>query len=159
MEILLPEFKQLLFLLNKHKVSYMLIGGYAVIYYGYQRNTTDMDIWLQPENENKNKLILALREFGIGDESLQLISGLDFNHTQFFYFGEQPRRIDFINKISGVNFNEAIAEVKFLPLENERVPVINYRHLILSKISNERAKDKADVEELQRINKYRKENS
>ncbi len=24
----------------------MLIGGYAVIYYGYQRTTTDMDIWL-----------------------------------------------------------------------------------------------------------------
>jgi len=31
----------------------MLIGGYAVNYYGYNRNTDDMDVWLAPTNENK----------------------------------------------------------------------------------------------------------
>ena len=88
MDILIPEFKQLLLLLNKHKVSYMLIGGYAVIYYGYQRNTTDMDIWLLPSNNNRDKLLPALKEFGIKQDSLQLVSGLNFNEIQFFFFGE-----------------------------------------------------------------------
>jgi hypothetical protein len=32
MEILLPEFRQLLLLLKKHKVNFMVVGGYAVIY-------------------------------------------------------------------------------------------------------------------------------
>ena len=41
----------------------MLIGGYAVIYYGYERTTGDMDIWLEPSNENKDKLIDALKGF------------------------------------------------------------------------------------------------
>ena len=153
MEILLPEFKSLLFLLNKHKVNYMLIGGYAVIYYGYERNTTDMDIWLQPENENKDKLINALREFGIGNKSISSISELNFNDIQFFFFGERPRRIDFLTKINGITFKEAFPKVNYLPISNEKVPVIHYHHLILSKIANERTKDKMDVEELQRINK------
>ena len=43
----------------------MLIGGYAVIYHGYERLTTDMDIFLEPENTNRDKLIPALTEFWI----------------------------------------------------------------------------------------------
>jgi len=38
------------------------------------------------------------------------------------------------------------------------VPVIQYHHLILTKITTGRAKDKADIEELQRIHKYRSDN-
>ena len=37
----------------------MLIGGYAVIYYGYERSTNDLDVWLQPENENGERLDLG----------------------------------------------------------------------------------------------------
>lgn len=155
MDILLPEFKNLLKLLNKHKVTYMLIGGYAVIYYGFERNTTDMDIWLEPDNKNRDRLLLALKEFGISSESLLQLSKSDFNNIQFFFFGKKPRRIDFITRISGVSFKEAIAEVNHFPLEDQSIPIIQYHHLILSKISNERPKDKLDVEELQRINQYR----
>jgi hypothetical protein len=43
----------------------MLIGGYAVIHYGYARTTADMDIWLQPDNENKIRFISALRDYEI----------------------------------------------------------------------------------------------
>ena len=38
MEIKLPDdFKEFLKLLNEHGVEYLLIGGYAVGYYGYPR--------------------------------------------------------------------------------------------------------------------------
>jgi hypothetical protein len=156
MDILLPEFKDLLLLLNKHKVNYMLIGGYAVIYYGYHRNTGDLDIWLQPTNSNKEKVVEALKEFGVGESSLNAVSILNFEDIQLFYVGKIPRRIDFINMISGVSFEEAKSSVTLLPLSDELIPIIAYDHLILSKISNNRAKDKSDVEELQRIKKFRK---
>lgn len=155
MDILLPEFKQLLLLLVKHKVNFMLIGGYAVIYYGYERTTSDMDIWLKADNENRDKLIEALKEFGILQEDLNVLSIKDFSQIQFFYFGKKPRRIDFLNRISGISYNDAEKEVNYFPLQNIKVPIIQYHHLILSKISNERGKDKTDVEELQKINKYR----
>lgn len=95
MEILLPEFIQLLGLLNKNKVNYMLIGGYAVIYYGYERHTTDMDIWLQPTNANRDKLIEALKEFGIGSKSIRDISKLNFAEIQFFFFGKNLAELIF----------------------------------------------------------------
>ena len=41
-----PDFKEFLRLLDKHDVEYLLIGGYAVGYYGYPRSTNDMDIWV-----------------------------------------------------------------------------------------------------------------
>jgi len=155
MDVLLPEFKKLLLLLVKHKVNFMLIGGYAVIYYGYERTTSDMDIWLKADNVNRGKLIRALREFGIFDVDLKALSKKDFSQIQFFYIGKKPSRIDFLNRISGVSYDDAEKEVNYFPLQNIKVPIIQYHHLILSKISNERTKDKADVEELQKINKYR----
>jgi hypothetical protein len=48
-----------------------------------------------------------------------------------------------------------IKNVNYLPLENAKIPVIGYNDLILSKLTSTRLKDKADIEELQRINKYR----
>jgi hypothetical protein len=57
----LDEHKAILLQLLKYKVDFMLIGGYAVIYHGYGRTTGDMDIWLKPDNENRDKLIPVLR--------------------------------------------------------------------------------------------------
>ena len=155
MEIVLPEFKKLLLLLNKYNVSYMLIGGYAVIYHGYERNTTDMDIWLKPENSNRDKLMQALNEFGIGSESIQKLSKLDFLQTQFFFLGEKPRRVDFLTRINNVSFAEAEPAVNYFPLADEMIPIIHYEHLILSKISNDRPQDIADVDRLQKINQFK----
>lgn len=156
MNIVIPEFKKLLLLLNKHKVNYMLIGGYAVIYYGYDRTTNDLDIWLEPNEANRDKLIVALEEYNIHTDDLKSLSTIDFTITQYFFIGEKPKKIDFLTRINNVTFDEAIKSVNHFPLENEQVPIIQYHHLILSKISNERLKDKADVEELQKINKHRK---
>ena len=152
------EHQQLLFMLIKNKVDFMLVGGYAVIYYGYDRNTGDMDIWLKTGNENRDKLVKALKDFGVIDQHLEILKEMDFtNPVPVFYFGKEPRRIDFLTMISNVKFEEAIQHVNYSALENEKVPVIHYNDLILSKLTSNRLKDKADIEELEKINKYRKE--
>jgi predicted nucleotidyltransferase len=156
MDILIKEHQELLLALMKHNVAFILIGGYAVIYYGYDRVTGDMDIWLQPDNKNKQPLLAAFRDFGIEDEDLERLSAIDLSKAQLFFVGDKPRRIDFLTKVSGVSFNEAVTEVNHFPIDDKKVPVIQYHHLILTKMTTGRAKDKADIEELQRINKYRK---
>jgi hypothetical protein len=123
MNILVPEFKQLLLALLKHKVNFILIGGYAVMYYGYERPTGDLDIWLEPDNLNRDKLISALREFGIDEEDLVKLGKCDLSKVQFFYFGEKPRRIDFLTRISNVEFKEAFPKVRYLPLQDKEIPV------------------------------------
>lgn len=39
-----PDFSELLRLLNKHKVDYLVVGGYAVMMYGEPRFTKDLDL-------------------------------------------------------------------------------------------------------------------
>lgn len=41
------DFQDFISLLNKHDVSYMVVDGFAVNIYGYQRSTGDVDIWVE----------------------------------------------------------------------------------------------------------------
>jgi hypothetical protein len=60
MYIFHPTHQQFAFALLDEGVDFLLIGGYAVIYHGYVRSTGDLDIWIRPTNENKEKFIKAL---------------------------------------------------------------------------------------------------
>src|SRR5512139_2957239 len=67
MAIELPnDFKEFLKLLTAHEVEYLLVGGYAVGYYGYPRATGDLDIWIAVHPDNAHKLMRVLSEFGFG---------------------------------------------------------------------------------------------
>ena len=77
MNILLDEHKTILIQLLHAKVEFILIGGYAVIYHGYGRTTGDMDIWLKPDNENRDKLITVMEMQGILKEDIDHIRNTD----------------------------------------------------------------------------------
>lgn len=155
MDILLDEHKNLLLLLLKHNVEFMLIGGYAVIYYGYQRTTSDMDVWLKPSNENRDKFILALQEKGIVEEDIETITKMDFTQIQVLHLGEKPNKVDFLTKVHGLTFDEADIKKVYFPLKDKQVPIIQYYHLITLKMLAGRPQDKADVEILQKINQHK----
>ena len=46
-----PDFREFLKLLNSYQVEYLLIGGYAVGFYGYPRATADMDVWTEDQDK------------------------------------------------------------------------------------------------------------
>ena len=50
------DYEELLRLFNKHKVRYCIIGAYAVAFYAKPRYTKDMDILVEPSNENGQKI-------------------------------------------------------------------------------------------------------
>ena len=52
MNIFQDEHLEILKVLNKHNVHFILIGGVAVNYYGFSRPTGDLDIWLEPTENN-----------------------------------------------------------------------------------------------------------
>lgn len=51
-------------LLNLKQVEYLLVGGYAVSYYGYPLSIGDMDIWIAINPDNAEKVVEVLKEFG-----------------------------------------------------------------------------------------------
>lgn len=93
--------------LNKYKVNYMVVGGYAVNYYGFRRTTADIDLWIEPLNTTKFKLIDALISVGITSEVSNEIAKLDFTKPLVFMEGEEPFKIDFMTYVSSVKFEEA----------------------------------------------------
>ena len=68
MEINAPFYLDVLGVFKDHDVKYILIGGLAVSYHGYSRYTGDMDLWLEPESENLNKLYAALIDLGYPED-------------------------------------------------------------------------------------------
>ena len=156
MNIFYDEHLEILNAMLKHNVRFLLIGGYAVIAHGYRRTTGDMDLWLEPNNDNKTLFTNALRNLDFEEDSLKYLKSIDFEESFVFSFGEEPQRVDFLTQINQVTFEEAYNNRLTENFENLVLPIINFRELILSKINTGRAKDIADIEELQRIEKSRK---
>ena len=63
-----PDFKDFLRLQSSHGVKYLVVGGYAVEYYGYPRATADMDIWIVVDEVNAEKTARMLRDFGMPEK-------------------------------------------------------------------------------------------
>ena len=60
----IQDFEDMLSLLHVHDVRYLIIGGLAFIYHAKPRYTKDMDLWIDPRDENIDRANLALAEFG-----------------------------------------------------------------------------------------------
>ncbi|MBL7889646.1 MAG: nucleotidyltransferase [Bacteroidia bacterium] len=142
---------------NRNKVKYLVVGGYAVNFYGYRRTTGDIDIWIKPHNGlNKKAALLCFKNLGISKQTLTDLENLDFTKPVVFMDGEEPFRIDFMTFISGVNFTDAYKKRQIELLDGIKIPFIHLNELIISKISSGRTKDKLDVEQLQKIRSLRK---
>ena len=101
------DFKELLRLLNANGVRYLLVSGYAVGFYGYPRATSDIDIFVARDLENARQLIKSLAEFGFAETELSI--ELFTQEKSIVQIGVEPLKTEFLNFISGVNFEEAYA--------------------------------------------------
>ena len=138
-----PDFKEFLKLLNSNEVEYLLIGGYAVGYYGYPRPTGDMDIWIARTPENANRVVDALREFGFTCTTELLLE-----QKKVVRMGVPPFRLEILTTISGVDFPTCYAERLQVVLDEIEVSLISLLHLKLNKKASGRSKDITDLENL-----------
>ena len=151
MNIFYEAHKLVLQKMLEKRVDFILVGGYAVNYYGYNRVTGDRDIWLQPDNGNKKLLLDALLALGFDEEGIATINSWDFTRPQLFHIGAKPDLTDFMTHISGVNYELAKINATLADIEGLELYVIHLNNLIENKQSSGRLKDLADVEYLQRI--------
>ncbi len=139
--------------LNTLGVEYLVVGGYAVNYHGFRRTTGDIDLWIKPDNgPNKERILSCLRNLEVSEHILGQLNSLDFTEPVVFVDGKEPFKIDFMTHVSGVKFEEAWDQKILADLDGLKIPFIHLHHLIISKFSTGRSKDKIDIEELQRIN-------
>ena len=143
------DFKELLTILNACQVSYLVVGGYAYIYYAEPRYTKDIDLWILPSLENAIRLRQALLQFG------GWVEGMTLEHftteRTMFQIGLSPCRVDFLTSIPGLEFDSAYAARKVADIDGLAIPLIALPDLITAKRASGREQDLRDVEGLERI--------
>jgi len=144
--ILHQDFKEFLKLLNSHKVEYLLVGGYAVGYYGYPRATGDMDIWIAVNETNAARVVSVLWDFGMPKEALS--KELFLEENKIIRMGFPPVRIEVITGASGVHFEECFTRRELIDIEGIPVNFISLSDLKVNKRSAGRHKDLDDLEHL-----------
>jgi hypothetical protein len=141
-----PDFSEFLSLLNSEQVEYLLLGGYAVSFYGVPRATGDMDVWINPTPGNAMHLVAALRRFGFANPS---ITPERFQHPgQVFRMGVPPLRIELLTSVSGLEFSAAYANRQRTQIGDTDVTLIHLDDLKTNKRAVGRRKDLDDLDNL-----------
>ncbi len=143
----ISDFKEFLILLNKHKVKYLIVGGYAVSVYSYPVNTGDIDIWIEISKENAGKVIDVLVEFGFGNLNIKMSDLLkeDF----IVQLGYSPNRIDILTGVTGLNFSKSYKNKMSREISGiGKIHFVSYNDLIINKDKSNREKDKEALRRL-----------
>ena len=140
------DFEELLKLLEKHNVKYMIVGGYAVAFHGYPRFTKDIDLYYSNDEETIKVFKDALMEFGFNSEDLY--DEAFKAKGNIITIGIEPVRVDILNEIDGISFNQAWPNHVRGKYGDTEVNFIGKTDLIKNKTSTTLLQDKADIENL-----------
>lgn len=141
-----PDFRELLALFNAHRVEYLIVGGYALAFHGAPRFTGDLDLLVNPDSDNAQRVLAALAEFGFA--SMGLSAGDFANPDQVVQLGLPPVRVDLMTSLTGVSWEEAAGSKMAGSYGNIPVYYIGREQFIANKRATDRKRDWADLEAL-----------
>jgi hypothetical protein len=147
------DFEDMLHLLDKHRVRYLIIGGLAFIYHAKPRYTKDMDLWVEAAPQNVKRANKALAEFGSP-------FFLNFkNVEEILQLGVAPDRIDFLLHVTGVRFETAWKKRIQGWYGNAKVNWIDLGSLIRIKSHIDNPRHQEDIRVLREVRKRRAKSS
>ncbi|MEI8279089.1 MAG: hypothetical protein WCG87_04945 [Bacteroidota bacterium] len=138
--------------LNEHDVQYIMIGGFAIRFHGFNRSTDDLDMWIEDTTANRKKLRAAFKELEYGD--LPMLETMDFipGWTNF-HIGE-GMELDILTEMKGLentSFKQCKEQASIAEIAGIRIPFLHINQLIENKKATNRPKDRIDVIELEKI--------
>ncbi|HEX9757484.1 MAG TPA: nucleotidyl transferase AbiEii/AbiGii toxin family protein [Nitrospiria bacterium] len=117
--------------LNRGDVAYLLIGGYAMRWYGATRQTIDVDLLASSTLDNARRFVRAL------ERALGHVPG--FSAEMFAEAKKQVRfqgdgyRMSVLTSVEGLAFEAAYGEREHAPQGHVVIPVVSRRHLAFIK--------------------------
>lgn len=145
------DYKDILSILLRNKVKFLVVGAYAMGVHGYPRSTGDVDVWVEVSSKNAPKIITSLVEFGAPVK--QISEDFFLKQGGVYQIGIAPRRIDILTMIDGVDFKDAFPLRDVIEVDGLRIPFLSMRDLIKNKKATNRPKDRLDVDYIKSINK------
>lgn len=145
-----PDFLDMFDALIQENVEFVLVGAHALAVHGLPRATGDIDFFVRPSMDNAERVMHALERFG-APIIAHGIRAADFQTPDNVYqLGLPPRRIDLLTGISGVSFDEVVANAMTVAIGGRTIPVIGRTELIKNKRASGRDKDLLDAAALEK---------
>jgi hypothetical protein len=124
------------------------VGGFSVTLKGYSRTTGDMDIWVNRDSLNYQKIYLAFQEFGMPVFDMTEDNFLHHPNWDVFTFGLPPSAIDIMVSIKGLDFYECYKKATYFNDDGLLIRTLHISDLIEAKKASGRPKDLNDLENL-----------
>lgn len=140
-----PDWRDFIEALLENQVEFVIVGAFAVGYWGRPRATGDLDVWVRPTKANGQAVLQALKDFGFVSADLtedDLISG------KIIQLGREPVRIDILSSLSGVAAEEIWENRAPGTLGGRKVFFIGKEVLRKNKLASGRKKDLLDLDAL-----------
>ena len=103
------DFIDLLRVLLIEKARFLIVGAHALAAHGVPRATGDIDIWIEAEGANADRVFRALARFGAPLRALGISASDLAAPDSVVQIGLPPRRIDVLTGVTGVDFKSAWA--------------------------------------------------
>lgn len=141
---LFEKFLEILDILHKEGVEYILIGGFAVVLYGLPRFTQDIDIFVKPEEDNIKKLKKALKSL-FHDKSIEEITLRELEKYPVIRYGTPDGfNLDIISKIgSKFSYEDLLYEI--VEINGRQLRIATPESLYRLKENTVRPIDKSDA--------------
>ena len=142
------DFKDLLRCFHTHEVRYLIVGGYAAMFYSQPRFTKDLDLWLEPSPDNARRVLRAFAEFGM---PLIDVMPSDFEQEGLQYMaGRAPVLFDFLTSLPGLTFPACWKERVTDDSEGFAIHYLSRDALIKAKQLAGRPQDLSDLDDIRR---------
>lgn len=138
------DYVDLLRLFNEHRVQYCIVGSHALAFHARPRYTKDIDILIGLSEENAERVIQALTDFGF--ESLGLVAGDLTKPDSIIQLGYEPVRIDIITSLGPLDLAVLWKNCVEGLYGDEKVLFIGFDDLVKAKKAAGRYQDLADLE-------------
>lgn len=142
--------------LDRHAVSFVVIGGFAADLLGAPLNTNDLDICYERTAANMGRLAEALKELGarlrvagVDDDLPFILDGKTLAAGDSFTFDTDAGALDVLGTPSGTRgFTDLRARARSVPLRDLEVLVVDIADLMRMKRASGRVKDRMHLEVL-----------
>lgn len=148
------DFRDFFVILIQHQVEFLLIGGVAFNFHAPPRATKDIDVWVRPSRDNIERLVGALRAFGLPTAALD-VDVLSGPTAQIVMLGRVPNRIDVLTRPAGLDWQDAWVRRVSTDYGDARIGVLDLETLLKAKLAAGRPRDLADAAVLEAIRKSR----
>ena len=143
-----PDFVEFLSALLTANARFLVVGAHALAAHGVPRATGDIDIWIDRQPQNVDRVWHALGEFGAPLDALGITPEDLQQPNSVVQIGLPPRRIDILTDVSGIEFEAAWDGRLMHVVDSMNLPFLGRAGFIQNKRASGRLKDLADIEAL-----------